>query len=203
MSKNNDIYIENRASSAAKKINKLNIPDEIKKQLIDKKVFDFWFNNKELRALSDNIDIAGGESIQYAASGNYDNHTALIICTNMRVMIINKNMFIGGDFTDIPLNMINGVSIKTRLFLSDIQITNGATNIFLNDLDKTAAPILADAIKSMSKNYQQSIQNVPVQNATENTQDMIAELKQLKELVDEGILTEEEFAAKKKQILGL
>ncbi len=32
---------------------------------------------------------------------------------------------------------------------------------------------------------------------------MIAELKQLKELVDEGILTEEEFAAKKKQILGL
>ena len=44
----------------------------------------------------------------------------------------------------------------------------------------------------MSQNYQQSIQSAPVQNAPENTQDMIAELKQLKELVDEGILTEEE-----------
>ena len=55
----------------------------------------------------------------------------------------------------------------------------------------------------MSQNYQQSIQNDPVQNAPENTQDMIAALKQLKELVDEGILTEEEFSAKKKQILGL
>ena len=55
----------------------------------------------------------------------------------------------------------------------------------------------------MSQNYQQSIQNVPVQNTTDNTQDMIAELKQLKELVDEGILTEEEFSAKKKQVLGL
>ena len=32
---------------------------------------------------------------------------------------------------------------------------------------------------------------------------MIAALKQLKELVDEGILTEEEFSAKKKQVLGL
>ena len=62
---------------------------------------------------------------------------------------------------------------------------------------------LADAIKSRSKNYQQSIQRAPVQNTTENTQDMIAELKQLKELVDEGILTEEEFSVKKKQILGL
>ena len=58
-------------------------------------------------------------------------------------------------------------------------------------------------LKSRSKNYQQSIQSAPVQNTTENTQDIIAELKQLKELVDEGILTEEEFAAKKKQILGL
>ena len=93
MGKNNDTYIENKALKAAKKINKFNIPEEIKKQLIDKKVFDFWFNNKELRALSDNIDIAGGEIIQYAASGNYDNHTALIICTNMRVMIINKNIY--------------------------------------------------------------------------------------------------------------
>lgn len=55
----------------------------------------------------------------------------------------------------------------------------------------------------MSQNYQQSIQNTPVQNATESTQDMIAELKQLKELVDEGILTEEEFSAKQKQVLGL
>ena len=62
---------------------------------------------------------------------------------------------------------------------------------------------LADAIKSMSKNYQQSIQRAPVQNTTENTQDMIAELKQLKELVDEGILTEEELSAKKKQVLEL
>ncbi|AWN33972.1 MULTISPECIES: SHOCT domain-containing protein [Lactobacillus] len=32
---------------------------------------------------------------------------------------------------------------------------------------------------------------------------MIAALKQLKELVDEGILTEEEFSVKKKQVLGL
>ncbi|RMC24569.1 SHOCT domain-containing protein [Lactobacillus sp. ESL0245] len=31
----------------------------------------------------------------------------------------------------------------------------------------------------------------------------IEELKQLKELLDTGILTEEEFAAKKKQILNL
>ncbi|MBC6357263.1 SHOCT domain-containing protein [Lactobacillus helsingborgensis] len=55
----------------------------------------------------------------------------------------------------------------------------------------------------MSQNYQQSIQSAPAQNAQENTQDMIAGLKQLKELVDEGILTEEEFSAKKKQVLGL
>ena len=36
----------------------------------------------------------------------------------------------------------------------------------------------------------------------DDTQDKIAELKQLAELKDQGILTEEEFAAQKARILG-
>ena len=32
---------------------------------------------------------------------------------------------------------------------------------------------------------------------------VIAELKQYKELLDSGVITEEEFAAKKKQLMGI
>ncbi len=42
----------------------------------------------------------------------------------------------------------------------------------------------------------------PVPTA-DNSQNQINQLRQLGELRDQGILTEEEFAAKKKQILGL
>ncbi len=39
--------------------------------------------------------------------------------------------------------------------------------------------------------------------AQADSQDQISQLKQLAELRDQGILTDEEFEAKKKQILGL
>lgn len=47
-------------------------------------------------------------------------------------------------------------------------------------------------------------QQAPVQTApADDTNDQIAQLQQLAQLKDQGILTEAEFAAKKQQILGL
>lgn len=46
-------------------------------------------------------------------------------------------------------------------------------------------------------------QAAPVATPVDNTGDQIAELQQLAQLKDQGILTEAEFAAKKQQILGL
>jgi hypothetical protein len=43
----------------------------------------------------------------------------------------------------------------------------------------------------------------PPAAATPAPQDEMAELQQLAQMKEEGILTEEEFAAKKKQILGI
>ena len=45
-------------------------------------------------------------------------------------------------------------------------------------------------------------QYAPPPEPADDTQDTIAELKQLAELRDQGILTEEEFAAQKARILG-
>lgn len=54
---------------------------------------------------------------------------------------------------------------------------------------------------------QQQVAEQPVQAAqapiAQTSDDQIAELKQLAELKDQGILTQEEFDAKKKQILGI
>ena len=52
--------------------------------------------------------------------------------------------------------------------------------------------------------YEQAPQQYapPPPPPADDTQDKIAELKQLAELKDQGILTEEEFAAQKARILG-
>lgn len=51
---------------------------------------------------------------------------------------------------------------------------------------------------------EQAAQAAPVQAApADDTNTQVAELQQLAQLKDQGILTQEEFDAKKKQILGL
>jgi len=50
---------------------------------------------------------------------------------------------------------------------------------------------------------QQPAQQATAASAPVSNEDQIAELQQLAQLKDQGILTQEEFDAKKKQILGL
>lgn len=51
---------------------------------------------------------------------------------------------------------------------------------------------------------EQQVQPQPqVQQPADDTNDQMAQLQQLAQLKDQGILTQEEFDAKKKQILGL
>ncbi len=56
---------------------------------------------------------------------------------------------------------------------------------------------------SRRNNANQPEPEQPQQPAAASTDDQIAELEKLAQLKDQGILTQEEFDAKKKQILGL
>ncbi|WP_288291024.1 PH domain-containing protein [uncultured Lactobacillus sp.] len=189
---------------AARKINKLEIPKEIKQQLINAEVFDFWFNNKELKTLPDILDYKDGEVIKYAASGmkveGDTSRTVLILCTNRRVLFLNKNILFGGDSTDIPLNMINSVQLSTHILLANITITNGATSTSLKQITNSAAKILAKTIKDEAYKFQQNLAHPSVEVKREDTPDQI---RKYKALADDGIITQEEFEAKKKQLLGL
>ncbi len=53
-----------------------------------------------------------------------------------------------------------------------------------------------------AEEQQQAVQAAPVEQAAP-ADDMTTQLEQLARLKNEGILTEEEFAAKKKQLLGI
>jgi len=61
------------------------------------------------------------------------------------------------------------------------------------------------AMRWQEQANEEAMQQAPVQAApvADDTNTQIAELQQLAQLKDQGILTQEEFDAKKKQILGL
>lgn len=173
------------------KLEKLDIPDTLKDQLIESKSFDFWNVQKELKYLPQVIDL-NNEKIQYACSGILDGHTWLIICTNIRIIFLNKNIIYGMQQQVIPLDAINAVTFTQKLALGSISITNGATVTTIESINKTAAPIMAQKIQAMQKESKN-----PSNTANYNN------LRELKSLLDDGIITEEDFETKKKQILNI
>lgn len=180
--------------------------DEIKTQMEDAGISDLWGTKREVKELPKILN--DDEVIKYGCSGLNNSNTVLCLCTNHRVLFLDKGLLYGIKSTEIPLDMVNGVSYEKGLIFGKIAITNGANVTKLEQINKKDAPIMADTIKKESIKYKEVLQtqnnnDSSQHEASNNTDDLIKQLRELKNLVDEGILTEEEFEAKKKQLLGL
>lgn len=63
--------------------------------------------------------------------------------------------------------------------------------------------VVGAAVASSRSKKQQAAAAAPAPTPAPSTDDSVEQLKKLAEFRDQGILTEDEFTAKKKQILGL
>ena len=112
-----------------------------------------------------------------------------ITVTNTRVY--GKKAF--GKRVDLPLDTISAVGTS---FLKGIDIGTSSGRIHFKGIMNNNE-IHTEISKLL--NNRQSQKQEKVNNNTNTTE----ELKQYKELLDSGIITQEEFEAKKKQLLGL
>ena len=100
---------------------------------------------------------------------------------------------IGDDFKVIPLANMQGLRLlkETSLDLLEITSLEGAIKIVLTE---------EEAPKVLTK-LEDTIQQITKENNTEDSLSKAEQLLKMKELLDQGILTEEEFAKIKKDIL--
>lgn len=185
------------AESEVDKINKMDTSDEVKRQLIAAKVFDLTFVKKEINYLPKVLDDT--ETIQYACSGVLDGHTWLVVCTNARLIFLNRNMIIGMDQKDIPLSVINAVTYTKQIVSGTISVTNGANVTAIEKINSVAAPIMAKTIREEMTKTKEPIQS----HIIEQGPDVPDEIRKYKQLLDDKIITQEEFDAKKKELLNL
>ena len=184
--------------------------DEVKAQMEGVGIRDLFGTKREVKELPKILNDDENDVIKYGCSGLADGNTVLAICTNQRVLFIDKGLIYGIRSTEIPLDMVNGVSYKKGLVFGAIAITNGATVTKLENIAKKDAPVMADTIKQQAALYKQSLhdqaqpQIVTSQStSSSNVDQVIEDLYKLKTLVDEGIISQEEFEAKKKQMLNI
>lgn len=189
---NQSFLAEQRGQQAIVKINKLALPERLKKQLIDAGVFDIWFNDEDLAPLI--AAVKDEEIIQYAAIGiNEHSENVMLVCSN-RNLIILKKKHSDEQVEVIDLKQVKSVILKNQLMYGELSLIVGNQSLDINSINKVPAEILADNIKKWSK---------IAQGEDDDCDQQLEQVKKLKELLDQGILTEEEFQAKKKQILKI
>ena len=183
-------------------IEKSNKPEKMKKiidKLHDCGFSDSYMTGRELKKLPDLI--GDNETIKYAASGFYDENSSsvLIVVTNKRVLLENKKLLFGSQNSEIPLTMINNVSYNSGLIMAKVFITSGTKTHKITSVPKALVEGLTKTIRVESERERERNQS----QSSNQSNDDIDELRKLKKLVEENVITEEEFEAKKKQILNL
>lgn len=81
-------------------------------------------------------------------------------------------------------------------------VVAGTATAVSNRVSRRQANKWSDQAEAQAYEQQAASQPAPAAPAPEPQVDMVAQLKELAELKDAGILTEEEFAAQKAKILG-
>lgn len=158
--------------------------------------FDSWGTKKEIRYLK-NI-IYDGEEIFAIASGIMENNTWLIACTSKRILFIDCGMIYGVKHSEVMIEKVNAVSFKNGLLLGEIHIEDGASTRIIENVQKYSTKPFVDAVHKAMELSKKSNRAV-VQNTISNAD----ELLKFKQLLDMGVITQEEFEEQKRKLLRM
>lgn len=124
----------------------------------------------------------------------------VIVVTDQRVFFVN-NVLGQGVSKQIHLSSLQSVDSKYDMFFGCVRVT-GLTDMIVTTCKRDAAKQLQAAIEQALADWRSraaaAANTAPAAPALDTEQ-----LQALKQLYDAGVLTEEEFSAKKAQILGL
>lgn len=158
---------------------------------------DTFGTKKEIKYLPNILD--DNETVLSFTSGFFDGNTWLIVLTHRRLIFLDKGMIYGLKQREIPLDHINSVGHKIGLMLGSIAIQDGASAIRIDNIQKQTIVPFIDALNKSIDNFKMGRSTCKEYSSMSSAD----EIKKYKQLLDEGIITNEEFNIKKKQILGL
>jgi hypothetical protein len=140
-----------------------------------------------------------------SAKTNSSTRTWLMALTNHRIILINRHLLVGTEHIEIALDMINSISYQSRLLMSSISIMHGSGGIIVNNILKGCERPFVDRANKAIENVKQkstiSIVNAINNSKNESSLSVANEILKLKDLLEKGIITQEEFDSQKEKLL--
>lgn len=164
-----------------------------------------------------------GEEIIDAISGLVDRtmagvkqkeESAALVLAPTRVILYHNKMFLKGHSSiDFPLNRINSVELNSGMIYAEVKIHSGSDLLIIKNAAKKDGERFSKNLKTFVSRINnptstnQSIQTSPDTQSSPASPgpnvDIADQIKKLADLKAQGFLTEEEFTAQKKKLLGL
>jgi hypothetical protein len=177
-------------AKAEKRISTFFCKGELK--LIDKNLLENEIVNYLIGA---NLGIfSTGEAIKINPFNFKNKKPGILAITSFRIIHCSSIWF-NKDVEQILLENVNNIESKSGLIFSVLRIQSN-TNVMEIDVDNTSAIQITKLLNEL-KNKSQNI--APIVNNVSSAD----ELRKFKKLLDDGILTQEEFDKKKAQLLGI
>lgn len=168
-----------------------------------------FYTRKEIRYLPKVMN--DDERILALTSGFMKNRTWLCVCTNRRVLFLDRGMFFGLRQLQMNLDRIQAIDSSFGIAFGSIRVWDGASSMEVGlILKSTVAPFVKTVQDAMDKYKRQMVHDLAstatnahqTASASGSLQNpMVMELERLAKLKAEGHLSEAEFAAAKAKLL--
>lgn len=154
-------------------------------------------SGREIKKLVDHL--WEGEVVQWLAGGTYGGGQGLVALTDRRLFFL-KDGIMSKTAEDFPFSRISSIRWQSGLVFGKIVVFVSGNKAEITQVGKAEGKAIVDAVRGYIA--EASARPAAVQQS-EPSGDVTEQIRKLAELRDQGILTDEEFSAKKAQLLGL
>lgn len=163
---------------------------------------------REIKKLPEHL--AEGERVSHIALGHYSGGQGILVLTDRRVFFL-KDGVMKQSSEDFPLSAITSIQWNAGMMMGKVQVVVGGAKSEIENVAKPDGKAIVDAARAKISNSGAPAASsmfsmaepvaTPVVAPVASAPSPLEQLKQLGELHQAGILTDEEFAAKKTSLL--
>lgn len=153
------------------------------------------FRNKNLNDNESIVAFGDGYIGEAMGTGDKTQHNGSLIVTNERVAFYRKGIF-GEIIETMPIANITSIERKSFMGHRTITLHTSHDSLSFKTYEKETEMLLVQAIESGRNKT-----NIEQKPSIQQPSNPLEKLKQLSEMKDSGLITEDEFSIKKAEIL--
>jgi hypothetical protein len=183
---------------------------------IAKQVGDDSFDDRGLKAAIDRLSkvskvggwlefrsvrhyLTATETVREIGQGVWGKDQGIVVLTDERLFFFDKQLT-GATVEEFPVDAITSVAVRKKLTGEALLITVAGNVTEISRMMHGQGDAITRAFREVKANYRAAASTPAVIHQASSDADELAKFASLR---DQGVITEEEFAAKKRQILGL